>query len=397
MKIMRNLLCSILFAAILTGCAKSPHDFLLSGNSAYSGQNYSAASDKYASALQRNSSNAKAAYNAGCASYKSNAFSEAKENFTSALKHSNSRELSEKANFNLGNSLYRISQSGKNTDSRRELLEKALDAYSKAIEINNSDTFAVKNYYFVKRALDELSNQQNSQKGNNNSDKNSANNQNNSGSNSDKKDKQEQNSSSNSDKNNKDGKNNSGDNKNDKSNKNKSNSGNQNNNGSGDNKSKNNSGQNQNGSGNRNQNSGQNQKQQRDAEKKLSDAKDQLKKESQSLKNMQKKLAGKKNKNSASAKSLKSDIRSQQKKVADAKKSLRDAQINLLKLGGNSNGGKNAQLRMSGTNSNLRNKQDHSEAATILNAAQEDEKLLQLQLRKQQASEESHARHKKEW
>ena len=349
---MRNWLISILLILTLSSCVKTPHDYITSGNDEYEKENFDGAADDYSAARQRKPSDAKATYNFACANYKADKFELAAENFSKTLEYSRSEKLNEKANFNLGNSYYRLSQS--DDKNCRELLQKSLDAYSKVIKKNSVDTFALKNYYFVKKVLDSLDSQQQQQ--NNKQDNSKQQQQNNKQENSKQQQQQQNNKQENSQQ----------QQQNDK---------------------KENSQQQQQQQQQQNRNS----QSQNDARDQLSKLQSQLKQEQQNLKNMQKKLAGKKNKKSSSAKQLKKEIGKQQAKIADLKNAIEQEKKNLQKMN---------QTMPATMNNNYDRKKKSSqrnEAAIILNAAAEDEKLLQSQLKKQKKAKEAIRPRQKQW
>lgn len=96
-------------------------------------------------------------YNTGAALYKKYEYDRAEERFSKTLVTDNP-ELEAKANYNIGNSKYKI---GKMTEQGKQgtvarLYREALEYYKRAIELDQEDGDAKFNYEYVKKELDSL-------------------------------------------------------------------------------------------------------------------------------------------------------------------------------------------------------------------------------------------------
>ena len=125
---------------------------LLSAGRAYEKRNYDDAVREYNSTLFMHRDSGMLNYNIGAAIYKKGDYRKAAEYFSkAAIKGDN--DLKQKAQYNLGNCLYRTGQQEKDIDDAARLYRKALDHYNKAIAFNTRDEDAKFNKDLVERRL----------------------------------------------------------------------------------------------------------------------------------------------------------------------------------------------------------------------------------------------------
>ncbi len=118
----------------------------------YLGEKYGEAAEKYKKALDLKPDSDIIHFDAGAALYKKEDYENAIGESQKALSTEN-EPLEAKANYNIGNSKYRLQR-----------LEEALDYYKRAIELDAKDEDAKFNYEFVEKKLTEKQDQEKQQK-----------------------------------------------------------------------------------------------------------------------------------------------------------------------------------------------------------------------------------------
>jgi len=102
-------------------------------------------------------------YDAGAAAYKAKQLEAAQKHFDAAL---NTPDIisdplnQQRTYYNLGNTLYRMGEPLPDPDKKKELWQKALENYSRAIHLNTNDLDARNNLAYVQKQLEELKQQQ---------------------------------------------------------------------------------------------------------------------------------------------------------------------------------------------------------------------------------------------
>ena len=112
-------------------------------------------------ATRLSASEAVASYNEGTRAFGEGEFESAAERLRSAL-DTDDLSLQERAYYNLGNSLYRMGQAGRDDPEKTiGLWEESVKAFEDALALDPNDSDAAYNRDFVKRKLEELRQQQN--------------------------------------------------------------------------------------------------------------------------------------------------------------------------------------------------------------------------------------------
>ncbi|MBU4252559.1 MAG: tetratricopeptide repeat protein [Candidatus Omnitrophica bacterium] len=127
------------------------------GNRLYHGQQYEDASKCYDQALAQQPDSAIINFDAGTAQYKTKEYQKANSSFEQSLT-TEDKGLEAKANYNLGNSKYMLGLSKENTELSIavQLLEGALNNYTRAQELTPKDEDVKVNYKIVQEKLKEL-------------------------------------------------------------------------------------------------------------------------------------------------------------------------------------------------------------------------------------------------
>jgi tetratricopeptide (TPR) repeat protein len=131
---------SMLFA--VGAKAQDDQSLLIKGNELYKNKQYDQAADQYQKATDVNEKNPKAQYNLGNALYRSKKSPAAQKAFDAAAEAAKEPEIKSKALYNKGV-----------TYSREKKLMESIDAYKKALILNPADEQAREN---LQKALNEL-------------------------------------------------------------------------------------------------------------------------------------------------------------------------------------------------------------------------------------------------
>ncbi|MDP3042706.1 MAG: hypothetical protein Q8N62_08320 [Candidatus Omnitrophota bacterium] len=154
----------IIFSGIIITCiwqaqasAASVAGAVEKGNRLYYDQKYQDASKYYDQALAQQPDSAIINFNAGAAQYKTKEYQKANSSFEQSL-ITEDRGLEAKANYNLGNSKYMLGLSKENTELSIavQLLEGALNNYTRAQELALKDEDVKVNYKIVQEKLKEI-------------------------------------------------------------------------------------------------------------------------------------------------------------------------------------------------------------------------------------------------
>ena len=156
----RRLFAGLLLAGLLSGSqplwSQAGREKVLAGNRNYSEGDYDKALELYREALEENPDSPVIRFNLGDGHFKKEELEDAADSFSQALQ-SEDPEIRSRAQYNLGNSLYR---QGK--------LQESLSAYREALKVAPGDRDAKHNLEFVLKQLQEQQQQQQQQKKNQN-------------------------------------------------------------------------------------------------------------------------------------------------------------------------------------------------------------------------------------
>ena len=152
----RRLFAGLLVAGLLSGSqllwSQAGREKVLEGNRNYSEGDYDKALELYREALAESPDSPVIRFNLGDAHFKKEDLEDASDSFSQALQ-SEDPEIKSRAQYNLGNSLYR---QGK--------LQESLSAYREALKVAPGDRDAKHNLEFVLKQLQEQQQQQQQQK-----------------------------------------------------------------------------------------------------------------------------------------------------------------------------------------------------------------------------------------
>ncbi len=125
-----------------------------SANRLYNAGKYDEALKSYNEALISNPDSYAINYNMGTACFKKGEYEKAISSFEKAL-ISSDKSLESKANYNIGNSKYKLGKLKENTDLSNtvKLLRESLDYYKRAIELDSNDKDAKLNHELVEKEL----------------------------------------------------------------------------------------------------------------------------------------------------------------------------------------------------------------------------------------------------
>jgi len=135
------------------------------GNKLYEAEDYTAALERYKKAEELLPDSPLIKFDVGAALYKTKNYKEAVPAFTQSLASEDSR-LEEGANYNLGNTKYRIgaSRQEKDPEAAMSVMKESLKYYKRAIGLNPDDEDPKFNYEFVEKKLEELEKKQEKEK-----------------------------------------------------------------------------------------------------------------------------------------------------------------------------------------------------------------------------------------
>jgi Ca-activated chloride channel homolog len=145
--------------------AQDDQSSIIKGNQLYKNQQYDKAAAEYQKATDVNEKNTKAQYNLGDALYKSKKNAAAQKAFDAAAENAKDETFKSRAIYNKGVSL-----------TREKKLQESIDAYKDALRLNPTDDEARDN---LQKALNELKKQPEQKQNKQNQDKNKNNNQDN--------------------------------------------------------------------------------------------------------------------------------------------------------------------------------------------------------------------------
>ena len=151
----RRLFAGLLLAGLLSGSqplwSQAGREKVLEGNRNFSEGDYDKALELYREALEESPESSTIRFNLGDAHFKKEDMEDAADSFSQALQ-SEDPEIESRAQYNLGNSLYR---QGK--------LQESLSAYREALKLAPGDRDAKHNLEFVLKQLQEQQQQQKNQ------------------------------------------------------------------------------------------------------------------------------------------------------------------------------------------------------------------------------------------
>ncbi|MFA5147400.1 MAG: tetratricopeptide repeat protein [Candidatus Omnitrophota bacterium] len=132
----------------------SARDDVRRGNLLYNNKEYKEAARKYEDALSEEGLSGMAHFNLADAHYQEKKFKSAIDNFNKAIA-SGQESLIARADYNIGNSLYRLGDAikAKDAEKAKDYFESALRFYKRAMELDPSDRDAKFNYEFVQRHM----------------------------------------------------------------------------------------------------------------------------------------------------------------------------------------------------------------------------------------------------
>jgi Ca-activated chloride channel homolog len=127
----------------------------------YKAGQYDQALKEYERLLRKKTDDPRLHFNAGAAAYRNKQFDEAAKQFNATLA-SPDLGLQGLAYYNEGNALYHLGERNPDPKQRTESWEKAIQDYQSSMKLNPQDADAKFNYEFVKKRLEELKQQQQS-------------------------------------------------------------------------------------------------------------------------------------------------------------------------------------------------------------------------------------------
>lgn len=157
---MKNIVLIILFAGLTVNTfAQTEHKLIRRGNRAYSKKDYLESEVQYREALEKNKHSFKANFNLGDALYKQNKFSDSDSIFNSINTSGLSDADKSMIYYNRGNSLF-----------KQNKFKESADAYKMALIYNPNDTDAKYNLSEAIRMMQNQQNRNNNQQQNNSND-----------------------------------------------------------------------------------------------------------------------------------------------------------------------------------------------------------------------------------
>ncbi len=155
-KIILIALKSLIFTSLFVSFAFAGDNarIIAGANKLYGAGKYDEALKSYNEALISNPDSYAINYNMGAAYFKKGEYEKAISAFEKAS-ISSDKSLESKANYNIGNSKYKLGKLKKNTDLSNtvKLLREALDYYKRAIELESNDNDAKINHELVEKEL----------------------------------------------------------------------------------------------------------------------------------------------------------------------------------------------------------------------------------------------------
>lgn len=130
----------------------SARDLNEQGNRLFRKKEYGTALEKYKKAQVKDPRIMTIDYNMGCAKYKVDSLDNSMQLFTKIISSLESKELKEKACYNMGNVMFKAGN-----------LEMAIETYKQALRMNPDDMDAKINLEFAKKTLEQQKNQQQNQ------------------------------------------------------------------------------------------------------------------------------------------------------------------------------------------------------------------------------------------
>ena len=131
----------LIFTLTLFGSARG---LINKGNKLYHNEKYKESLEAYKEAQVKIPKFMPLDYNIGCAQYKSNSYNEAVKGFTKIISSLESKELKQKAFYNLGNTMFKAGD-----------LNNAIEMYKQALRLKPSDIDAKINLEFAQKMLKE--------------------------------------------------------------------------------------------------------------------------------------------------------------------------------------------------------------------------------------------------
>ncbi len=156
---MKHLLYILALFTCLNSFGQEERKYIRKGNEHYENQEFDKADESYKKALQFNSKSTKADFNLGDALYKQKKYAEAIQQFQKVAESSKDDELKAKSYHNIGNS-YLESQK----------YQESIDAYKKALRLNPKDNETRYNYSYAMKKLKEQQKQNEQNKDDKNKD-----------------------------------------------------------------------------------------------------------------------------------------------------------------------------------------------------------------------------------
>ena len=148
---------AIVFSPMGFSFAVSASGAVSKGNKYYNEEKFDEALKEYTKAQDKLPDSEIVNFDLGTALYKKGNYKESKEAFTKALT-SDDVDLERKANYNIGNSIYKLAEPNEDKDMEGtvKLYREALDSYKKVMALDEKDEDAKFNHDFVEKKLNIL-------------------------------------------------------------------------------------------------------------------------------------------------------------------------------------------------------------------------------------------------
>ena len=167
------------------------------GNEAYNSGEFLQSNDLYSQSFKKDTSNLKAAFNNGNASFMSGDFESSRSNFNQYLQSNITKEEKSKAYYNIGNSYLteyaKSAQENSGQSPNSDLLTNAVDNYKKSLRNNPTDEDARYNLSYAMKLLQQSQNKDQQNKDQQNKDQQNKDQQNKDQQNKDQQNKDQQN------------------------------------------------------------------------------------------------------------------------------------------------------------------------------------------------------------
>ena len=139
--------------------AQTVHKLLREGNKLFNNEKYGEAAESYHKALEKDPSNIKGKFNLGNATYETNDFESAVEQFSAAANVADNPQVQADAYYNLGNAFFQQAKEKKD----QKLFESSVEAYKNSLRLNPKDEDAKKNLALSQRYIQRMKQQEQQQ------------------------------------------------------------------------------------------------------------------------------------------------------------------------------------------------------------------------------------------